>query len=292
MKTHLKLYEKLCSKENLMLAYQKARIGKSKNTQVIEFEKNLDINLANLRQELISLTYKPIELKRFIIRDPKTRVIHASAFRNRIIHHALINIIGPIYEKIFIYDSYASRIGKGTHKAVQRFDFFKRKVSLNGSLVKEEANANSVRGYVLKADIKHYFDTVDHQILLAIIKRKIKDGKIIWLIKKILDNFHGNAKGKGMPLGNYTSQFFANVYLNELDYFVKHILKARCYIRYVDDFVILHKRKKLLYYCKDRIIRYLDCLKLELHPEKSLIIPLKNGVSFIGYRIFYYSRPI
>ncbi len=143
---------------------------------------------------------------------------------------------------------------------------------------------------MLKADIKHYFDTVDHSILFSIIKRKIKDEMVIWLIKQILDNFNGEIKGKGMPLGNYTSQFFANIYLNELDYFVKNILKARYYIRYVDDFVILHKRKKLLEYYKKRIANYLECLKLELHPQKSGIIGLKRGTSFIGYRIFYHYK--
>lgn len=136
MKTHKNLYHKLCSIHNLLLAYEKARKGKSKKDPVIEFEKNLDDNLRKLQSELISLTYKPHPLKRFIVRDPKTRTIHSSAFRDRVVHHALINIIGPIFEKIFIHDSYASRLGKGTHPAVARFDYFKRKVSQNGKVVK------------------------------------------------------------------------------------------------------------------------------------------------------------
>lgn len=154
------------------------------------------------------------------------------------------------------------------------------------------ANGNSVEGYILKCDIKHYFEAVDHEILLEILKRKIKDGKVIWLVRKILENFDTKVKGKGMPLGNYTSQFFANVYLNELDYFVKHSLQAKYYIRYVDDFVILHSSKKTLIYYKDRIEKFLKCLQLELHPTKSNIISLKQGVTFLGYKIFYYHKKL
>lgn len=149
---------------------------------------------------------------------------------------------------------------------------------------------NLVEGYVLKSDIQHYFDSVEHKILLNLIREKIKDENIIWLIKQILDGFDTKIEGKGMPLGNYTSQFFANIYLNKLDYFVKHYLKAKCYIRYVDDFVILHKRKKTLEYYQDRIDRYLVCLKLKVHPDKSKIYPLRNGITFLGYRIFYHHK--
>ena len=150
--------------------------------------------------------------------------------------------------------------------------------------------ANFVEGYVLKCDIKHYFDTVDHEVLLSILRRKVNDENVIDLIRKVLDNFESPIKGKGMPLGNYTSQFFANVYLNELDYFVKHTLKAKYYIRYVDDFVILHKSKKVLELWKKRIGDYLECLRINLHPDKSDIIPLKNGVAFLGYRVFYHYK--
>ena len=292
MKTYKHLYRKICLPENLILAFQKAKKGKSKSFSVRAFEKNLSEEIKKLQNELISFTYEPKSLRKFIIRDPKTRVIHASAFRDRVIHHALINIIGPIFEKRFILDSYASRIGKGTHAALQRFDYFKRKISRNGTLVKNARTANNVRGYVLKADIKHYFDEVDHEILISIIKRKIADEKTIWLIKQILENFENCEKGKGMPLGNYTSQFFANVYLNELDYFVKHFLKAKFYIRYVDDFIILHKRKKLLRYYRCRIIHYLLCLKLELHPNKTKLLALNNGIVLVGYKVFYHYKKI
>ena len=291
MKTYKNLYKKLCSLENLNLAFRKAKKRKTKKYYVQEFEKNLEEELNKLHNELTTLTYEPKLLKRFIIRDPKTREIHASDFRDRVVYHALVNILEPIYEKIFIYDSYASRLGKGTHKAVERFDYFKRKVARNGKLIRKPNNKNSVIGYVFKADIKHYFETVDHDILLGILRRKVKDENVIQLVKKILDNFHTKIKSKGMPLGNLTSQFFANVYLNELDYFVKHKLKAKYYMRYVDDFVILHNSKSQPEEWKEKINRFLkENLKLELHPDKSRIVSLSRGIDLIGFRNFYYFK--
>ena len=290
MKTYKKLYADLCSLENLELAFRKARKRKSKKPYVIEFEKNLQQELKDLKYELESLTYKPRPLKRFIVRDPKTRTIHSSAFRDRVVYHALVNILEPIFEKTFIHDSYASRINKGTHNAITRFDKFKREVSNNGMLVKDAFDDNLIKGYVLKADIKRYFETVDHEILLKIVKRKIRDEKVIWLINQILVNFDSEVNGKGMPLGNLTSQFFANVYLNELDYFVKHKLKAKYYLRYVDDFVILHSNKEILQEFEEKICNYLKNLKLELHPYKSKITKLRDGVTLLGYRIFYHYK--
>ena len=287
MKTFNNLYTKLCSRENLEKAFKMARKGKTKKSYVINFEKNLDEELNKLQEELIDETYTPKKLQRFIVRDPKTRVIHASSFRDRIVYHALINVIGPIFEKRFIYDSYASRINKGTHKALIRFDVFKRKTSHNGKLIKNARNANEVCGYILKCDIRHYFETIDHSILLSMLERKISDKKVIFLIKKILMNYDSKVPGKGMPLGNYTSQFFANVYLNELDYFIKHALKVKCYMRYVDDFIIFHYEKRTLFFYLENIKRFLGKLKIELHQEKTKIIPLRNGVPFVGYRIFY-----
>ncbi len=293
MKTYKNLYPKLYSYENLFLAYKKTRKGKTKKLYVKKFEENLKQNLLELQKDLIEKTYKPSPLKKLIIRDPKTRTIYKSVFRDRIVHHAIVNILEPIFEPIFIYDSYASRKGKGHHRALKRFDYFKRKVSKNGKNLKGIKDNNYVCGYVFKADIKHYFDEVNHNVLIEIIKKKIKDNKLIWLIKQILCNYEGGGgeQGCGMPLGNYTSQFFANIYLNELDYFVKHKLKVKYYIRYVDDFVILHNSKLQLQLWKQAIDSFLKMgLKLELHPEKSKIIPLHKGVSFLGFRIFYYCK--
>jgi retron-type reverse transcriptase len=288
MKTYKSLYSDICSLTNLVLAWKKAKKGKTKKDYVIEFEKNLLDNLLKLQEELKSLTYKPRPLKTFILRDPKIRKISKSDFRDRIVHHALCNIIEPIFDKAFIYDSCANRKGKGNLKAIERFYYFIRKVSRNGK-INGWFNDNQVKGYCLKADIKHYFQEVNHEILIKIIRRKIKDEKVIWLIKQILVNH--SVKDRGMPLGNLTSQFFANVYLNELDYFVKHKIKAKYYVRYVDDFVILHPSKSQLEFWKNQINEFLRReLKLELHPEKSRIIPLSKGIDFVGFRNFYYYK--
>jgi len=267
--------------ENLELAFKKACKGKTFMHYVVEFEKNLQNNLLALRAELLFNSYAPKHLTTFIIKDPKTRRIDKSDFRDRIVHHALCNVIEPLFDKTFIYDSYANRIGKGTLKAIQRFDQFKRIVSKN----------NTCPCYVLKADIKHYFENVDHKKLLEIIKRKISDSQLLVLIKKVILNYHNSHAGKGMPLGNLTSQFFANVYLNELDQFIKHRLKAKYYLRYVDDFVLLHKSSKQLLIWKINISKFLQKeLFIELHPQKSSIRPLAKGIDLLGFTCFYYHR--
>jgi len=299
MKTYTKLYDKICSSDNLELAYRKARKRKSSRPDVQEFEQKSKENLQKLQQELITETYQPLPLKTFILRDPKTRKISKSDFRDRVVHHAICNLIEPIFEKRFIHDSYANRKGKGTSAAIKRFNQFKRKASSNGMKVHESSdcndninqkyNNNYVRGYILKADIRKYFDYVDHDILMQILSKKIADRRLIKLIEKILANHRTPHLGKGMPLGNLTSQFFANIYLNELDQFVKHTLKARHYIRYVDDFVIFHKNRAVLQECQEKINLFLKRnLLLELHPQKSKIKPLAKGLDFVGYRIFYH----
>jgi retron-type reverse transcriptase len=279
MKSYKKLYEKICSLDNLVLAWKKARKHKTRKDYVIEFESNLRDNLLQLHKELKEQTYKPEQLKTFILRDPKTRKISKSAFRDRVVHRAIHQVIEPIFDKKFINSCCANRIGKGNLYALVLFDKYKRKITKN----------NTRTAFCLKADIKHYFFEVNHKILLNILKRKIKDEKTINLINKILKNYWD--KEKGMPLGNLTSQFFANVYLNELDQFVKHKLRTKYYIRYVDDFVILHNSKEQLETWKKEIDEFLQQnLKIELHPEKSRIIPLSKGIDFVGFRNFYYHR--
>ncbi len=291
MKTYNNLYAEIISEKNLYLAYKKAKKGKSSKPYVMEFCRNLKQNIDELRIELCLHSYKPRPLNNFILRDPKTRKISKSDFRDRVIHHALCNIIEPIFDKIFIYDSYANRKGKGSLAALQRFDIFKRKISGNGKL-NGWFNNNQVKGYCFKADIKHYFEEIDHEILLNLIRKKIKCNKTIWLIKKILENYENKFRPqKGMPLGNLTSQFFANIYLNELDKFVKHKLKVQYYIRYVDDFVILHYSKKQLYDWKEAVDNYLKSeLKIELHKDKSMVVSLGRVVSFVGFRVFYHYK--
>lgn len=290
MKTTKNLYSQLCSYENLLLAFLKARKRKTTRPYVLEFEKKLEENLNLLREEILSHSYHPLPLKTFILHDPKTRKISVSDFRDRIVHHAICNIISPIFESRFIYDSYANRTGKGIHSAIYRLFSFQRKVSGNG--IKSSISLyHSLKGYFLKGDIRHYFDNVSHEKLLEILKVIIKDQHLIGLIGLILKNHHSKLKGRGMPLGNLTSQFFANVYLNELDQYIKHQLKAKYYIRYVDDFVILHRDKNVLESFKEKINAFLKKeLLIELHMEKSKIKPLSCGIDFIGFRNFYKHR--
>lgn len=278
MKSYKQLYGKIVSLKNLTLAWEKARKGKNRKKDVIEFRENLAYNLKILYNELQNQTYKPKQLKNFILRDPKTRKISKSDFRDRIVHHALIRIIEPIFDKTFIHDSRANRKLKGTLFATNRFELFKRKVTNN--LI--------IEAFCLKADIKHYFQEIDRDVLFKIISKKIHCQRTLNLIKLVLNNFEYT---KGMPLGNLTSQFFANVYLNELDYFVKHELKAKYYIRYVDDFAIFHSSREQLGFWKEEINKFLiKNLRIELHKEKSKITLLSQGVDFIGFRNFYYFR--
>ncbi len=282
------LYEEISFFKNLILAHKKAKKGKTKKRDVINFKRDYLCKILYLARELETKNYSPKPLETFLISDPKTRKISKSDFRDRIVHHALILVIGDYFERSFIYDSCANQIGKGTLFAVKRFDLFKRKVTKNFSR----------KAYCLKADIKHYFQEVDHEVLLSIIRRKIKDEQVIWLIKNILNNTTNNSREgqtsfckKGMPLGNLTSQFFANVYLHELDYFAKHILRIKYYIRYVDDFVILHENKEQLEIWKSQIGGFLRSkLKIELHPQKSRIILLSKGIDFVGFRHFLHHR--
>jgi len=277
------LFSQLCSYKNLELAFKKARKGKTLKPYVIEFEEKLEENLRLIQTELLFQIYRPKPLKTFILRDPKTRKISKSDFRDRVVHHAIFNIIEPLFENRFIFDSYANRKRKGTLKAIERFEFFARKVSQN----------YTKPCYVLKADIRHYFETVNHGVLLSLLQKRIDNERILWLIKTILDNHHTEELGRGMPLGNLTSQFFANVYLNELDQFVKHTLKAKYYIRYVDDFVIFGCNPTILKSHQNKVEEFCrNKLHLTLHPDKSRMLDFSNGVGFLGLRIYPHHKRI
>lgn len=247
MEHYPNLYSELYSYENLELAFKKARKRKTLKPYVVEFEKNLEENLLQLQNELIFHTYRPKPLQSFILRDPKTRKISKSAFRDRIVHHAICNVIELVFERNFIHDSYANRKGKGVFKAIKRFGSFSRRVSKNNTQI----------AFVLKVDIQHYFETVNHELLFSVLKQKITDQRMLWLIRIILSNYKTKEKCMGMPLGNLTSQFFANVFLNELDQYFKHKLKIRYYFRYVDDCIVFHRSKEVLEKYKAEIDRFL-----------------------------------
>jgi retron-type reverse transcriptase len=284
MKTYKNLYPRICSFENLLLAAKKAQKGKRFKTNTAEFNFQLERELLTLQQELLSQTYQPGGYHEFYIFDPKKRLISAAPYRDRVIHHALCNVIEPIFDKTFIYDSYACRKGKGQHKAVQRFTQFCQN-----------------NKYVLKCDIRKYFPTIDHEILKEKIRQKIADKKTLWLIDLIIDSsneqerveqyFWGDdlfsqLRRKGIPIGNLTSQFFANIYLNDMDHFIKEDLHCRFYIRYCDDFVILDNEKSRLHEIKTAISTFLEGERLRLHPKKCLVFPTRLGTEFLGYRIF------
>ena len=272
MKTHRNLYPLIYAFNNLYLAYVKARRGKRYKPEVLQFSANLERELIALYRELVNYSYRTGEYRRFTIYEPKKREVAALPFRDRVVHHALCNVVEPIFERGFIYDSYACRVGKGTHAAVDRLtEFLRRAYRQWGGC------------YVLKADVAGYFPSVDHGVLMDIIRRKIACPETLALIGEILDSWNGDI-GCGIPIGNLTSQLFANVYLNELDQFVKHGLRARYYVRYMDDVVVLAADKATLWGWQRKIEQFLDeALRLHLN-RKTDIFPEGRGVNFVGYR--------
>ncbi len=266
--------------ENLFLSWREFKRGKTKRKDVQEFEFNLEDNIFQLYNELKNKTYKHSKYSSFYIQDPKLRNIHKAKVKDRIVHHLISKYLQHIYEKTFIHDSYSCRLNKGTHKAVNRLRRFSLKQSKN----------NKTNFYCLKCDIKKFFDSVDHNILIEILEKEIKDGKILWLLKEIVRSFH-RIENKGIPLGNLTSQYFANIYLNELDQFIKHKLKIKYYLRYTDDFVILDRNKD---YLENIIIPISEFLKnqlnLCLHPDKIIMRKYNQGIDFLGYVILPYYR--
>lgn len=266
--------------ENLFLAWNEFKKGKTKRKDVLEFEFNLEDNIFQLYQDLKNKSYKHSDYTSFYVQDPKIRHIHKAIVHDRIIHHLISKYLEQIYDKIFIFDSYSCRINKGTHKAVNRLKQFSLKQSKN----------NKINFYCLKCDIKKFFNSTDHEILIEILKRKIKDRNILNLIHEIIDSFQ-ITKSKGIPLGNLTSQYFANIYLNELDQFIKHKLRVKYYIRYTDDFVILGRNKDYLENIIIPINRFLrNQLKLSLHPDKIIIRKHNQGIDFLGYVTLPYYR--
>jgi len=285
MKTHKNLYSKIVAFENLLLAAQKAAAGKREQANILHFFNRLEENLWQLQEQLQTQTYQPGEYSTFQIYEPKPRMISAAPFRDRVVHHALINAIGPLFERSFIFDSYANRLGKGTHRAIRRYQHFLREYR-----------------YVLKCDIKKYFPSIDHEILKRLIRRYIAEAQTLWLIDRIIDGsnlqeevrdyfpaddlFTMIERRKGLPIGNLTSQFFANLYLNPLDHFVKERLRCCAYLRYVDDFALLAKRKAELWEWRNRIAIFLQAFRLKLHPQRCYIFPARLGWHFLGQQVF------
>jgi len=230
-------------------------------------------NIISLHSILVNYRYKHGGYHAFNISDPKPRSIHKASVRDRLLHHAIYRILYPFFDKTFIPDSYSCRIKKGTHKALNRFRAFSYIVSHN----------NTKTCWILKCDIRKFFASIDHKILLNILNSYIPDKQIIWLLQEIIESFSVKSD-IGLPLGNLTSQLFVNIYMNEFDQFVKHKLKMKYYIRYADDFVILSENKERLKGQIEPIKDFLKIkLKLELHPGKTYMQTLASGVDFLGW---------
>lgn len=262
--------------ENLFCAWREFKRGKGSKVDVQEFEFKLEDNLFQIHDELKNKTYQHSHYTAFNVCDPKLRRIHKATVKDRVLHHAIFRVLYPIFDKNFIFDSYSCRTDKGTHKAVDRLEKFAKRLSRN----------NSKNIFALKCDIRKFFDSIDQAILLRLIKKKIQDEDAIWLIEKIILSFPN-----GIPLGNVTSQLFANIYLNELDQFTKHNLKEKYYLRYCDDFLILAENREHLENLAEAVGNFLQIeLKLSLHPDKIIIRKFRQGVDFLGYVVFPYHR--
>lgn len=279
-------YEEIVSLENLLEAWKDFLNGKRSKKDVQKFSLHLMDNIFSLHNDLVNHTYSHGGYQAFKINDPKPREIHKATVRDRLLHHAIYRILYPFFDKTFIADSYSCRLEKGTHRAINKFRSYFHKVSKN----------NMKTCWVLKCDIKKFFANIDHEILIAMLKESVPDENIIWLSGKVIRSFtspqpspkrRGGFANIGLPLGNLTSQLFVNIYMNKFDQFVKHKLKARYYIRYADDFVILSENRKWLEKQIYIFRHFLDTeLKLKLHPDKISIETVSSGVDFLGMVIF------
>lgn len=289
VKPYKNLYKEIYDFERLLNAYKQARKSKRYRKEVLAFSANLEENLINLQNHLIYKTYEVGRYREFYVYDPKKRLIMALPFMDRVLQWSVYDLLNPIFSKGYITDSHGCVLGRGTHSAVARLQYWLKKVSKSPN-----------KWYYLKLDISKYFYRVDHGVLLGIIKRKIADDDLIWLLDKIVNSEHpfGLPLGysahetderlddKGMPIGSLTSQMFANIYLNELDQYAKRELRIRHYIRYMDDIIILSDDKSELHRIKSDIEIFLDeHLRLNLN-NKTAIRPITLGIDFVGYKIW------
>ena len=295
-------YDEIISVDNLLISWKEFLRGKLKRKDVIQFSLRLMDNIFSLHNELKEKSYRHGPYHAFKINDPKPRDIHKASVRDRLIHHAVCRILYPYFNRQFIFDSYSCRIGKGTHRSIDRLRYFGGKVSRNYTRP----------AWALKGDIRKFFANIDHEILFAILDEYIPDEDILWLLKNVVESFHtgqlsaaprtanptqpplGKGRGRvGLPLGNLTSQLLVNIYMNEFDQFVKRTLKVKYYIRYADDFVILNGSKAYLAGLIPKIAEFLEKdLRLSLHPNKLFIKTFASGVDYLGWVNFPYYRAL
>ena len=270
-------FEEVANLENLFEAWNEFVKGKRGKRDVQEFSLHLADNILLLHEDLRQHTYVHGGYQAFNISDPKPRNIHKAGVRDRLVHHAIHRVLYPFFERKFISDSFSCRIGKGTHRALKRFRTFSYRVSKN----------NTSTCWVLQCDIKKFFASIDHGILMRILEKNISDPNIIWLLSVVIGSFSWEKPGIGLPLGNLTSQLFVNVYMNEFDQFMKHKLEATYYVRYADDFVVFSANRWWLEELILSIGNFLrNELRLALHPDKMHIKTLASGLDFLGWAHF------
>lgn len=269
--------------ENLLETWKRFVRGKRHKNDVMKYEAKLADNLIVLHGLLQKRTYAHSSYSAFNISDPKPRNIHKATVQDRLLHHLIYKELYPYFEQRFIFDSFSCRENKGTHRALDRFQLFARKVSKN--------NTNTC--YVLKCDIKKFFASVDHDILKSILRRHIADQEMLWLIDEIISSFQSTREGVGLPLGNLTSQLLVNVYMHEFDMFVKQELRVKYYIRYADDFAIMSDTREYLEDMLPKLHMFLnERLKLHMHEHKVYIKTFATGVDFLGWIHFPHHRQI
>lgn len=281
MKCYRNIFTQIVSIENLFAAWDEFRTGKMGKFDVQMFAQTVETQLFDLHRDLAAGTYRHGAYFAFQITDPKQRLIHKALVCDRIVHHALFSVLNPIFEPTFIANSFSCRVGKGTHKGVATVEQMLRSVSRN----------NTRPCYVLKCDISKFFASVDHVILPRLISRRLHDERTLVLLREIIGSFHSDFSTtfgwKGLPLGNLTSQLFANIYMNEFDQFIKHGLHIKNYARYTDDFVIVSNDREYLENLIPELQNFLtQHLELRLHPAKTFIRKYSQGIDFLGYVIF------
>ena len=265
------LFEHVASFAALHRAAYMAARGKRGKPATAAFLFNLEPEVLALKRELRDKTYRPRPYRTFSVADPKPRTISAADFRDRVVHHALCSVLEPIFERAAIFDSYACRTGKGSHAAVLRAQAFCRR-----------------QRYFLKLDVRKFFETADHSVLKALVRRSVKDPDVLWLVDTIIDHgAPGSPPGKGLPIGNLTSQHLANHCLAALDHFVKQELRVPLYLRYMDDSLLFGDDKARLWEARDRIRDFLhERLALDLKDEATVLAPVPEGLPFLGFRIW------
>ena len=281
---HPDLFGGIANFQALCEAAQRAARGKRAKAGCAMFLNGLERHVLRLERELLDGSWRPGAYTIIEVKDPKPRHVSAAPFRDRVVHHALSRVVQPIFERGFVDDSYANRVGKGTHRAIRRYEGFRDRYR-----------------FVLRADIFRFFPSIDHEVLKAAFRRRIACERTLWLMDAIVDGsndqepvhryFTGDdlftpyERRRGLPIGNLTSKFFGNLYLDGMDHFVKEVLRVPGYLRYVDDFALFHDDRRFLEHCRERVARYLDGRRLLLHPRKTTMLETAAPAPFLGFEL-------